>query len=290
MKIAVIDIGGTAIKSALYENDKLHDRRETPSDGLKGGSHIMELAKSIVADYQNFDAIGISTAGQVDSRTGVIIFAGETIPNYTGFDVRWIFNEKFNVPVYVENDVNAMAIGEAAFGAGKNHNDFLCLTYGTGIGGAIIRDGKIYTGSSYSAGEFGIIITHAERPLGEGIYEKFASATALIKNVNAEFAEITNGRQVFMNIGDQKVKHIVDNWIHEILCGLTNLVHIFNPSLIIMGGGIMEAEYIVPEVRKRLSNYVVPSMMNVEVQPAKLGNDAGLWGIVHRTTQELCPH
>lgn len=279
MKIAVTDIGGTAIKSGVFENGNLTHTNEIPSEGKKGGAHIIRTVENIIAGYGKIDAIGISSAGQIDSENGIVRFANENLPDYEGMNLRKIFSEKFDVHVYVENDVNAAATGEAAFGAGKGRPDFLCLTYGTGVGGAIVQGGKVFHGANFSAGEVGQMITHAEAPYPHFYYERYASASALVRNVNAAFSEITNGRQVFANISNPAVKTIVDNWIGEVLCGLATLIHIFNPSLIVLGGGIMQAEYIVPALQARLADYVVDGMRNVTLSPAQLGNDAGLYGM-----------
>lgn len=194
MTTIVLDIGGTAIKSGLYINGTLTDLKETPTEASQGGAHVTARAKEIIATYQQhtpFERIGISTAGQVDPVRGQIIYANENIPGYTGTKLKEILEQEFHVPVAVENDVNAAAIGESVFGAGKNRSNFVCLTYGTGVGGAIFSGGKLYSGSSYSAGEFGAIVTHPEaRKIEEdmfsGCYEKYASATALVKSAKSE--------------------------------------------------------------------------------------------------------
>lgn len=165
MAIMVLDIGGTAIKSGLYIDGELTDIRETPTEAQKGKEHVVNRAKEIITDYQQhsaFERIGISTAGQVDPVRGEILYANENIPGYTGTKLKEIMEQQFHVPACVENDVNAAAIGEFVFGAGKGFKEFVCLTYGTGVGGAIFTNGKLYTGSSFSAGEFGAIVTHPE--------------------------------------------------------------------------------------------------------------------------------
>ena len=142
MRAAALDIGGTSIKSGVWTGveDKTEEVRETPTNAGLGGSYVMEQAVKILEGYSGYDAIGISTAGQVDSERGVIRYANENIPGYTGMEIRRILEERFSVPVAVENDVNAAAVGEGIFGAGAKANDFLCLTYGTGVGRASVTD------------------------------------------------------------------------------------------------------------------------------------------------------
>ena len=126
----------------------------------------------------------------------------------------------------------------AQFFSYKYHNpgrkSFLCLTYGTGVGGAIIENEQVYHGSSFSAGEFGAVITHAEEKLSgtepfDGCYERYASATALVKMVSEIDSSLTNGRQIFADLERPEIKAVVNKWIDEIVLGLTTLIHIFNP-------------------------------------------------------------
>ena len=231
MKILVFDIGGTAIKYGICQNGHLEETRECPTEAFKGGPHILNTICSLAKQHLPFDAIGISTAGQVNPEEGSIIYANSNIPDYTGTQFQQILQELFHVPVSIENDVNSAALGEAIFGAGKGKDSFLCLTYGTGIGGAIIENRHVYHGSSFSAGEFGAIITHAEEKLAgtdpfDGCYERYASATALVKMVSAVDPSLTNGRQIFTNLEHPEIKEIVSKWIDEIVLGLATLIHI----------------------------------------------------------------
>ncbi len=286
MTTIVLDIGGTAIKSGLYIDGTLTDLKETPTEASRGGAHVTARAKEIIATYQQhtpFERIGISTAGQVDPVRGQIIYANENIPGYTGIKLKEILEQEFHVPVAVENDVNAAAIGESVFGAGKNRSDFVCLTYGTGVGGAIFSGGKLYSGSTYSAGEFGAIVTHPEaRKIEEdmfsGCYEKYASATALVKSAQQFDATLINGRKIFERLEEPDVKELVDRWILEILYGLTTIIHMLNPECMILGGGIMEQSYVIEQLRERLYPNIMSSFRQVKLEKAALGNRAGMLG------------
>lgn len=286
MAIMVLDIGGTAIKSALYNDGILTDIKETPTEASQGGAHVVKRAIEIIKEYQcshSFSRIGISTAGQVDPSRGMIIYANENIPGYMGMKIMDIMEQEFRVPVSVENDVNAAAIGEAAFGAGKQYKDFVCLTYGTGVGGAIFADGELYTGSSYSAGEFGAIVTHPEdRVLGKdmftGCYEKYASVTALVNNALRLDASLNNGRKIFERLDEPKVRALVDHWILEIIYGLTTVIHMLNPECVILGGGVMEQPYVLERLREQLYQHIMSSYRHVVIEKAALGNCAGMLG------------
>ena len=219
----------------------------------------------------------------MDTEQGSILYANENIPGYTGTNIREILEARFHVPVSVQNDVNSAAAGEACYGAGRGHANFLCLTYGTGVGGAIVIGGQVYLGAGFSAGEFGGIVIHPEdrdsgRDMFSGCYERYASTTALVQSVSSRFPELHNGREIFARLDDEGVRVLVNRWIAEITYGLISLIHIFNPSLVILGGGVMEQEYVISQVRQRLREQLIPSFLNVEVVPAELGNLAGMLG------------
>jgi predicted NBD/HSP70 family sugar kinase len=282
MRIAVLDIGGTSIKSGLWNGQELVEVREQDTEAKKGAAHVVSRILEILETYRPFDGVGISTAGQVNSEGGYIRYANENIPGYTGTRLKDIVASEFGTPVAVENDVNAAALGEAAWGAGKDHDDFLCLTYGTGVGGAIIIGKKIYSGSMFSAGEFGGIMVHPEdcvkgQPFS-GCYEKYASATALVAEALKRDETLTNGRQIFARFQEPEVREIVDRWIDEIVHGLVTVIHIFNPSCVILGGGVMEQPYILGQVRERTAGRIMDSFRGVELKTAALGNQAGLMG------------
>lgn len=288
MKTMVLDIGGTALKSAVFNSktNALEEIRECPSEGHLGGKHIVELVIKTIHDYTktaDFSTIGISTAGQVNLEDGSIIYANQNVPGYTGIALGSIVQQEFHVPTYVENDVNAAAIGEAYFGAGRNEKNFVCLAYGTGIGGALYMNGSLYHGSSYSAGEFGAVITHPEdrhpeEDLFSGCYEKYASTTALVKKAMEYDHALTNGRLIFSRLDDPKIQEIIGGWIMEIVYGLVTITHTMNPSCIILGGGVLEQPYVLDQLKKKFYEHIMPSFRHVEIRRAELGNKAGLYG------------
>lgn len=294
MKILALDIGGTAIKAGITDGTgKVENLKEFETNAKNGGPYVMQRAIEAAQTYEGFEAIGISTTGQVDPSRGVITYANENVPNYTGMDVRKIFEDEFHVPVYVENDVNAAALGETHYGAGKNNRDLLCLTYGTGIGGAIVINRQLYGGSRGLAGEFGHIVTHPEGKLcacgRKGCYEQYASTTALVRMAKEYRPELTSGRIIFQewNKGDEKIKDIVDAWIDEIVYGLVTLVHIFNPNALILGGGIMSEPYISDQVNEKVHQKVMDSHNDFNIIRAELKNTAGLLGIADITYKSI---
>ena len=283
MKNLVFDIGGTSIKYGVCQDNQLTGTEETPTHAQKGGAHILETIISLIRAQSDYDAIGISTAGQIHARDGYIIYANQNIPDYTGIQYKKTLEELFHVPVAVENDVNAAALGEAVYGAGQEYDQFLMLTYGTGIGGAVINDRKVFHGSSYSASEFGAIITHSDARLSgsdyfDGCYEKYASTTGLLQMIKSYRPELDTGRKVFDALEDDTVRRIIDQWVDEIMLGLATLTHVYNPSCILLGGGIMSQPLIMQKIEEKKSRFIMPSFSHVHIAAASLGNSAGMWG------------
>lgn len=280
--VLALDLGGTAIKSALLdEENRLLWQAERPSHGREGGPALMDAAFALAAECPlAYEAIGVSTTGQVNAARGEIVYANDNVPHYTGMAVGALMERRFGVPVTVENDVNAAALGEARLGAGQGQEDFLCLTYGTGIGGALILNGQIYGGARGLAGEVGHIVTH---PGGlpclcglQGCYEQYASVTALVREAAQVDTHITDGRAVFTRL--DHLRPVVDAWLDEVLLGLTALIHTLNPAMLVLGGGVMEQPYVIARLRALLPERVMPSFLPIRVEAARLGNLAGVCG------------
>lgn len=292
MKILSFDIGGTFIKYGVCnENFEILESHTVPTDAQKGGQVLIEKVISIIEGYENVDRVGVSTAGQVDSENGIVVHSTGNIPYYTGMMVKSLIENKTGIPTYVENDVNAAALGEAYFGAAKGEPNFICLTYGTGIGGAIFQDGKLLKGSRSSAGEVGHMITHAGGKQctcgGEGCYECYASAKALIKSIKNVTGEDLNGFQIFEreNFERPEIRSEIDKWIDEIIAGLINIIYIFNPTLIVLGGGILNEDYIIELIDRKIYNKLMDPFKNVNIVRSRLGNQSALLGVAYKAAQ-----
>ena len=286
MKILAFDIGGTEIKYALCdEYFNLSDQKAVPTNAQEGGKAIISRVVEIIKSYDGIDRVGISTAGQVNSSKGEIIFASDNIPNYTGTKIKETVETETGIPTAVENDVNCAALGEALFGAAKGYSDFICLTYGTGIGGGIFINGELYRGTAFAAGEVGHLITHAGGRKctcgGEGCYEAYASAKALVKSAEKLLSRPVNGKKVFECFDNPEIRKLIDGWIDEIVIGLKSLIYIFNPSLIVLGGGIMNENYIIDEINIKLQSSLMLSFKNVKAVKAASGNSAGKLGAAY---------
>ncbi len=292
LKILTFDIGGTNIKYALCdEKFHLYDRHTVPTQAELGGQNIINKVIGIIEQYEGVDRVAISTAGQVDSVNGIVVYSTNNIPYYTGMLVKKIIENKTGIPTYVENDVNAAAIGEAKFGAARGSSDFICLTFGTGIGGAIYINDKLYKGVGSSAGEFGHIITHAGGREctcgGEGCYEQYASAKALIQKVESVTGKTMNGFEIFReeNFNNPEIRHAIDIWIDEIIIGLKSIIYSFNPSLLVLGGGIMNEEYIIELIDRKIYKQLMTNYRNVNIVNTELGNDAALLGVAYAVSK-----
>lgn len=302
MKYLALDIGGTKIKYGIVDElGNVENSNSTDTEAYKGADYIIQKIKKIIEnlikEYDNIKGIGISTAGQVNSEEGEIIFATETFPGWTGVKLRRIIEETFNYPCYVNNDVNCAALGEMWVGAAKNQRNFLCLTLGTGIGGAIVINGNLFTGNNYIAGEFGHITLYGN---GEkcscghrGCYEQYASTLALVRRAEKEinYKEKLNGKIIFdrANENVEPYKTVVDNWCEDVSLGLKNLIHIFNPPLIVIGGGVCEqGDNLIYKIENKLKTMVMPSFLkDLKISTAKCTNFAGMLGAVYGLKEKL---
>ena len=145
-------------------------------------------------------------------------------------------------------------------------------------------NGSVYPGSSFSAGSFGGMVIHPEEKAGtdslEGCYERCASTTGLVRRVKKVDGALDNGKKIFAAKDRPEIKEQIDAWIDDICTGLVTLCCIFNPSRIILGGGIMAQEYVLSEVNRKVKAQIAPGLRIVEIVPAKLANTAGMMGAV----------
>ncbi|MCR5207110.1 MAG: ROK family protein [Eubacterium sp.] len=289
MRILTFDIGGTFVKYGIVGDDfKLLETHKVATEAEKGGQELIEKIIDIIESFDNIDRVAVSTCGQVDSENGIVVNAPGYIPYYTGMMVKKLIENRTGIPTFVENDVNAAAMGEAMFGAAKNQDDFICITYGTGIGGAIFADGRLYKGHGSSAGEIGHMITHAGGKQcscgGEGCYECYASANALINAVNRVSDEELDAFNIFETeqFSKPEIRSEIDKWVDEIIIGLMNIIYIFNPSMIVLGGGIMNEKYIIDLIDRKIYNRLMPNYRDVTIVRSKLANDAALLGVAYQ--------
>lgn len=287
LRMLAVDIGGTNLKAALLICGELKQHREVPSEAKKGAPIMLEHVHELIAMYDpaDYDCIGISTAGTVDPVEGVIVYANENIPKYTGTRMKELMESRYGKPTFVQNDGKAAAFGELHYGAGRSFNTLMCIAYGTGIGGGVVVSGTVHYGSHVGAGAVGHIFTHAGGKLctcgQRGCYECYASVTALMNMLAEAGLPYTSGRQLMAALpGDARAEAVLDEWILEICYGLTTLAHTLQPEAFILGGGIMEQPLIIEKIRQRLPELLMPGFRSVQVLPAQLGNNAQLYGVL----------
>ena len=291
--ILAIDIGGTEVKLGLVDRaGTIHARHRArvDFDGYETPilTTVLKEARAFV-DRENaeIEGVGASVAGQIDTETGVIIGTNGRIPNYEGSRVKEALEAEFAVPAAALNDANAAALGECFIGRGRGMENVLMVTLGTGVGGGIVLDGKIFGGARGIAGELGHFTLYQD---GErctcgknGCYECYASASALVRRAERETGETgLDGRIIFdrAQAGDPAMQRVLGAWIDDIAAGITGLVHIFNPEIVLIGGGVSarEALLIEPLRRKVLFGAMPRFGENLILQRAALANDAGLVG------------
>lgn len=283
LRIAALDIGGTKIKGCLFENGAPVKKGETDSRGGEGAVLLLEQAAGLLQTLLPCDVIGVSTTGQVDPALGRIRYANENIPGYTGTDVKGFFEGRFARPTAVVNDVYAAALGEGARGAARGESDYICLTFGTGIGGGVVLGGELYYGRGASAGVMlGGLLTHPEHvdPADDfaGTFERFAAATALVERAKGVDPALIDGRAIFARLAEPEVKAVVDRWLDEVAAGVCTLIHGYNIPCVVLGGGVMEQPYAIQGARERVARRVIPGFRGVRLVGAELGNMAGLYG------------
>lgn len=289
MKVIGIDIGGTAVKFALLtEMGEILETGEFPTEAGKGVENLFNNICKVIDGYLSEDVLGIAVSGtgQIDGTVGKVIGGNPIIPGWIGTNLVERLESKYKLPAVLENDVNCAALGEKWLGAGKDDKDFLCLTIGTGIGGGIVLDGDIFRGKTCVAGEFGHIQIekNGEQCLcgKKGCYERYASATALVKMVEEKTGKKLNGKEIFEleKSGDLEIKSVVDSWIDYFTDGLSTIAYIFNPTLVVVGGGVTkQGDYLLDRIKKSLDGKLGENYKkNLEIKFAELGNNAGILG------------
>lgn len=278
MSRLVFDIGGTNIKYAVFEDGYLVNVRETPTDAFKGGNKIIEKVACLAEKNINdkIDSIGISTAGQVDNKKGKIVFANANIPDYTGFEIKNYFENKFSLPCYVENDVNSAGLGELYANA-EIDGDFVFIAYGTGIGGAIIHNNEVISGDNFFAGGIGQMLIFDKETMSYAEYERICSTKYLVQKAEAIHPIIKNGRMIVEHLNHPQIRELLDEWTSNIAIGLWNVTYLIDPKYLVLGGGIMENNIIFNQISDKYYKAKNP-FLKTEIKPAKFGNQSGLLG------------
>ncbi|MDA8226992.1 MAG: ROK family glucokinase [Desulfitobacterium hafniense] len=294
-----IDLGGTNIKAALLDGQgNILAKKEIPTQADEGPEGVInrmaELARDLQPSEGSVLGVGIGIPGVLDYSNGKVIFA----PNIHWRDVaaKALMEEKLGLPVYLDNDANAAALGEKWCGAARGGQNVVVITIGTGIGGGVIINGRIYRGSAGSAGEIGHTVVLEDGPQcncgKKGCLETLTAAPAIVR-MAGEAVEAGSSpglaglgsleaKDVFAAAakGDRGALDVVERAAHYLGMSIANVVNLLNPELVVIGGGVARAgEILFRPLRKRVKECAleVPAE-TVQVIPAQLGNDAGSVG------------
>lgn len=306
---AGVDLGGTNIAVGIIDDDnKIIGRAKLKTNMPRPAEEIMadivkavELAaKDAGLSMDEIKSIGVGTPGSVDKENDLIQYANNL--NFENVPAVKMINELVDIKVYLENDANCAALGEAVAGVGKGKSSFIAVTLGTGVGSGIVLDGKLLTGCNEAGGELGHTVINFD---GEqcncgrvGCWERYASATALVRQTKEMMNEHKDsamwkicggsldnvgGKTAFdaMRAGDKWGTQVVEKYIEYVSIGTVNIINIFQPEMICFGGGICnEGETLLAPIRAFAENarYSRYAGKQTEICKASLGNDAGIIG------------
>ena len=305
-----IDLGGTNIAAGLVSEDfkivskaSVETRAERSADEIVKdmGALCRKLCEDNGLTVADIASVGIATPGTADPDRGVVVYANN-LP-FRNYPLRDKLKAEFPVEnVLMANDANAAAYGEAVAGAGAGQKDFVMITLGTGVGGGIIADGKLYSGFNFAGGELGhMVIVHngVQCSCGrKGCWEAYSSATALIRMTKEKMEECkdsamweyvggdinkVSGRTAFdcMRKGDAAAKEVVDTYMSYLATGTANIINIFQPSVLAFGGGISnERDNLLKPLSELIvkETYGMDGNARTELKIAELRNDAGIIG------------
>ncbi len=306
-----VDLGGTNIAVGITDENgnilvkgKVPTGKERHSDEIIAdmGALCASLVKEAGLTFDDIAYAGVAAPGSVDPANGEIKYANNI--NMFHYPLAKKLMEHIPVKkVYLENDANAAALAEAKAGAGKGYHDVIMITLGTGVGGGIVIGGKLYSGFNYAGAELGhVVIEYNGRPCTcgrKGCWEAYSSATALIEMTKEKMAETrdtvmwemcengakkVSGRTAFKAAkqGDKAGLEVVEKYIDYLACGITNMVNIFQPEVLCIGGGVCgEGDYLLEPLKKIVDRDQYGTAAHddkTQLKIAELGNDAGIIG------------
>lgn len=312
------DMGGTQIRAAvitaegaiLGRDASLTPKKGGPSAALRAFHQVANKAlEASGASLDEIEGIGVASAGPLDPATGTIFF----IPNVPGWkDVPWrdMVEAELGRPTFLENDANAAALGEHAFGAGRGVSNLIYITVSTGIGGGLILGNRLYSGSSGTAGEIGHMTIEVDGPRcgcgNVGCWETLASGTALAREAveriqggaRSSILQVAGGNISRVDAraiheaatkGDALAQELIANVGHYLGVGLANLVNILNPQMLILGGGLTQmGDMLLGPARRTLElRAMAPALQGLRLELAQLGDNAGLMGAMVLARQQL---
>lgn len=307
-----IDLGGTNIVAGVVDsNYKIIGRGKMKTNLPRPAEQIADdMAKCVFMAIEDagltlddIDSLGIGSPGAIDPVSGVVTYSNNL--NFFNLPLGEMMKERVGKDFYLENDANAAAYGEYIAGAGKGTNNFVAVTLGTGVGGGVIINGKIYSGSNYAGGELGhtVININGEKcTCGRyGCWEAYASATALINQTKQAMRRYPDsimwklcegdidkatGITAFnaMRSNDPIGRMVVEHYCEYVAVGISNIMNVFQPDIICIGGGIShEGDTLLNPIKAFVQgeNYARSVGHKTVIKVADLGNDAGIIGAAY---------
>ena len=307
-----IDLGGTTIKGAVMDAEGVcGEVARVPTEAHMGGRHVLDNILSLIGSLiegsgmpaSSFAGVGLGTPGFVDSD-GTILDGGTNLPGWKGMQIYAPVTERFGLKVSAANDVTAVALAELIFGAGRGVKNMVCFALGTGLGGGIVADGRLYKGSHGMAGELGHIVVETGGipcPCGQkGCVERYASATGIV-NLAVEYAGQTpeGERTPFTKIVLKNPAEVTSKLVYEHVVKADALalrvhhkacealgravgimINALSPDRVVLGGGVMMAgDIILDTVRSYAARHCWPAIFEwCEIVSAQMGEDAGVMG------------
>lgn len=287
-----IDLGGSHVGVGVVDTKgniiEIHEKDFTVEEKLRlidvAIEYIVEIINELKKKY-SFSKIGIGVPGTI--QDGVILKSVNL--NLEKYDIKSVLKEKTNLDITVQNDAKCAAWAEYKYGIGKNYNNIIFLTLGTGIGGCYIYQGKIVKGTKYSGFEFGHMVMQKDGILcncgKKGCFERYGSILCYKKRIIEELNLPVNisGPELRKHISENldRVKYINDDYTRNLAIGLSNLVNIFEPDVVIIGGGFARYDYLLlKDLKEQILNskLLFNTRDDLEIKVATLGNDAGIVG------------
>lgn len=279
MDLAAIDIGGTTIKIATWKDNQLQDKHavDTPKD-LESFYQVLTNEVNKIKENTDIKGVAISSPGAVNQKTG-IIGGSSAIPYIHNFKIVDELEKRFGLPVSIENDANSAALGELAEGSGKGCDSMAFFVIGTGIGGALIINHKVWHGAHLFGGEFGYMI------MGDHTLSELASPVSMANRYNERTGKHLDGKTIF-ELADQDdpvASDVRQTLIHSLAVAIYNIQHSFDPEKIVLGGGISNNPELIPLLNKeidRLRDGLDLITLKPDIVLCKLKSEANLRGAV----------
>jgi glucokinase len=303
-----IDIGGTKIAGGIVTVDRgavlLSER--VPTVAHEGGTTVRDRAISLAkrlylsAQAQGLPlptAIGVGAGGQIDPQTGVVLSATDVLPGWAGIRLKEAFESALQLPTFVDNDVNALAVGEGRFGAGQAYSTVVFVALGTGVGGAALLQGQLYRSLTGVSAELGHLILQPDGlPCtcgGQGCWEQYVSGPALWRRY-AESGGVPIVPDTLIEVTSQDPEGVAGRTVRavgsDLGIGLVSLANIFGPDLFIIGGGLADlGEFLLAPARTILQARALLAVRSTPIVTAHLGREASIIGAATLAMPDLVP-